>query len=59
LILEIRNAELLQDAEEGLSAQRLLELVAMPVLGNFDLEHIGRIHMYIFQDIYDSSAETP
>lgn len=54
---DVRDAELLQDAEEGLSAQRLLELVALPVLGNFDLEHLGRIHKYIFQDIYEFAGE--
>lgn len=54
---DIKNAGLLQDAEQVLSSQRLLELVAIPVLGNFDLEHLKKIHKYIFQDIYEFAGE--
>ncbi|MHB9094343.1 MAG: Fic/DOC family protein [Eubacteriales bacterium] len=50
--LDIRDDSLLKEAEALYSAQRLLELAAEPVTGKFDLQHLQRIHHYIFQDIY-------
>jgi len=51
--LNIRDEELLKEAETLYTAQRLLELQAKPILFNFDLENLKIIHHYIFQDIYE------
>lgn len=50
--LDIKDDGLLKEAEALYSAQRLLELAVEPVSGNFDLQHLQRIHYHIFQDIY-------
>lgn len=50
--LGIRSESLLKEADALYSAQRLLELVADPISGNFDLTHLKNIHFHIFQDIY-------
>jgi cell filamentation protein len=50
--LDIRDSERLHEAERRLSALRLLELVDNPVKGKFDLQHLAKIHGYLFQDIY-------
>lgn len=50
--LDIRDSDLLAEADTEFSAQRLLELGAHPVKGMFTLSHIQNIHKYIFQDIY-------
>lgn len=50
--LDIRDAELLSEADTEYSAQRLLELDMQPINGKFTLNHLKNIHKYIFQDIY-------
>jgi cell filamentation protein len=50
--LDIKDEDLLKEAEALYSAQRLLELAAEPIEGNLDLKHLQNIHQYIFQDIY-------
>lgn len=50
--LDIRDNNLLREADAAFSAQRLVELQAQPITGNFDLEHLKDIHRYIFKDIY-------
>lgn len=50
--LEIQNEIHLKEAETLFSAQRLLELTAKPILGDFALDHLKSIHHHIFQDIY-------
>jgi cell filamentation protein len=51
--LAIKNAAILFDVERKLTGIRLLELQDSPILGNFDLIHMQKIHRFIFQDIYD------
>jgi cell filamentation protein len=50
--LDIKDARLLKEAESLYSAQRLLELAVKPLTGNFDLQHLQKIHHHIFQDIF-------
>lgn len=47
----------LKRAEEALTANRIQELVAHPVEGAFDYEHMKAIHRHIFQDVYDWAGE--
>jgi cell filamentation protein len=55
--LDIKDEDLLEEAEGLYSAQRLLELEASPIKGAFDFDHIKRIHHYIFQDIFPFAGE--
>jgi cell filamentation protein len=55
--LEIKDKELLEEADSLYSAQRLLELQAEPIKGDFDLQHLKEIHYYIFQDLYDFAGK--
>jgi len=50
--LDIKDEKLLEKADSLYSAQRLLELQAEPISGNFNLEYLKEIHYYIFQDLY-------
>ena len=56
--LNLKNEELLTEAELLFTTQRLLELQATPVLGSYDLDHLKKIHYYIFQDIYTFAGKT-
>jgi cell filamentation protein len=40
-----------------MSTARLGELRLQPIKGNFDLEHLKRIHQYIFQDVYPFAGQ--
>ena len=51
--LGIRDLDRLQMIERRLTMIRLAELIKHPIKGNFDLEHLQKIHYYIFQDIYE------
>ncbi|WP_408956133.1 Fic/DOC family protein [Natroniella sp. ANB-PHB2] len=55
--LNIKDKELLEEADSLYSAQRLLELQAEPIPGDFDLEHLKKIHYYIFQDLYEFAGK--
>ena len=50
--LDIHDKEQLLAAEVRLAAIRLYQLQEQPVHGNFDLNHLCRIHGHIFQDLY-------
>jgi cell filamentation protein len=51
--LDIKDEKLLKEADSLYSAQRLLELQDQPVSGNYDLNHLKKIHYYIFRDLYE------
>jgi cell filamentation protein len=51
--LNIQNAKELFFAERDLTLIRLQELQNNPIRGNFDFDHLKRIHHYIFQDLYE------
>ena len=57
---DIDNAEVLQDLESKLSAERLFELESGLVrLGpTFDRAHLEAIHKHIFQDVYPWAGRT-
>jgi cell filamentation protein len=50
---EIINAEDLDAYEGELSTLRSIEILENPVAGQFDLAHLQRIHLALFQDVYD------
>lgn len=56
--LNIKDPELLEKMERGITAQKLLELQEKPISGNFDYQHLSKIHKYIFKDIYDWAGTT-
>lgn len=43
--------------EADATAIRLLELIAHPIEGSFDLTHLKAIHRHLFQDVYDWAGE--
>lgn len=50
---EITNAEDLDAFEGELSTLRSIEILENPIAGQFDLAHLQRIHLALFQDVYD------
>lgn len=55
--LDIRDKDLLSEAEAEYTAQRLLELDLRPLNGKFTSSHLMNIHKFIFQDIYPFSGK--
>lgn len=51
----IKDGKLLVEVEADLMTNKLTELIDNPVDGIFDIDHISRIHEYIFQDLYPFS----
>ena len=51
--LNIKDSNVLFEAEKELTYIRLLELQTNPIKGSFDYNHLKAIHQYIFQDIYE------
>ncbi len=50
--LGIKDEEDLFNAERELVSLRLAELNEKPIKGSFDLNHLRKIHAYLFQDVY-------
>lgn len=50
---EITNAEDLDAYEGEISTLRSIEILENPIAGQFDLAHLQRIHLALFQDVYD------
>jgi len=50
---EITTAEDLDAYEGELSTLRSIEILENPTAGQFDLAHLQRIHLALFQDVYD------
>ncbi|MDD2971710.1 MAG: Fic family protein [Lachnospiraceae bacterium] len=50
--LDIRELELLHEAERDYSAVRQAELLMQGVTGDFSFQHLCAIHRQLFQDIY-------
>lgn len=55
--LNIRDSEILLEAERKLTMLRISDLIDNPIKGEFDLKHLQIIHKYIFQDIYAWAGE--
>ena len=54
---EITNAEDLDTFEGELSTLRSIEILENSKAGQFDLAHLQRIHLALFQDVYDWSGK--
>ncbi|ERI11360.1 toxin-antitoxin system, toxin component, Fic domain protein [Aneurinibacillus aneurinilyticus ATCC 12856] len=54
----IRNEKKLSDLEKMSTLIRDAELVETPIKGLFDLNHLQKIHRYLFRDIYDFAGKT-
>lgn len=56
-LLNIKNSEMLDEAEAGYVAFRLKEIVMNPLLGRYDYRHLLQMHKYIFQDMYEWAGQ--
>lgn len=50
--LGITDAEKLEEKEKLISLEKLTYLKLFPIKGNFDAEHLKKIHKFLFEDIY-------
>ena len=55
--LDIRTQDGLNDAEADYVVYRLKELAMNPLPGEYNTEHLLRMHHYIFQDLYEWEGE--
>lgn len=51
------NPAKLRQIEEAATAVRIGELLANPVAGRFDYDHMKAIHGYVFQDVYEWAGQ--
>lgn len=51
--LNITNQAELSDAERAITSIKTSQAIINPITGNFDFEHLKRIHKFLFEDIYD------
>lgn len=56
--LNIRELELLHEAERDYSSVRQAELARKGVTGDFSMKHLCSIHKHLFQDIYSWAGKT-
>lgn len=56
--LNIKDGNMLFQAEMRLTFIRLKELEQKPIQGKFDFNHLKKIHKFIFQDIYSWAGKT-
>lgn len=54
---DIRDIDVLHEAEREYSMVRYAELEKRGVTGRFDLNHLRAIHKYLFQDVYEWAGE--
>ena len=50
--LDIKDPKKLETYEAKITAAKLLALRHKGIIGNFDIEHLNKIHSYLFEDIY-------
>ncbi len=55
--MNIRDGEKLSDAERSISLVRMIELEEHPIKGNYDLDHLKRIHKALFGDIFEWAGQ--
>lgn len=55
--LEIINYGELKEIEKNITTKKLIELYLSPIEGDFNAEHLCKIHKYIFDDIYDFAGK--
>ena len=51
------DPQILSQYERLFTGARLVDLIKKPLEGNFDLNHLKKIHHYIFQDVYPWAGE--
>ena len=51
--LNITNQDELEAAERAITAVKTSQASVKHIKGNFDFEHLKRIHKFLFEDIYD------
>lgn len=55
--LGIKNLDELVTAEREITSLKIAMAKAEPIKGNFDFEHLKRIHKFVFEDIYTWAGE--
>lgn len=55
--LGAKTTEELENKERDITAFRIAQLKSRPAQGNFDLEHLQKIHYFVFSPIYDWAGE--
>ena len=50
--LGIENKDRLSEAERRITSIRIFEISQTPIRGDFDLNHLQKIHKFIFHDVY-------
>ena len=53
----ITDTQALNEAEAAISEVAFAELIANPIEPTFNLEHLCRIHHYLFRDIYEWAGQ--
>lgn len=56
--LDITDGDRLRKLEYAVANARLRELKAKPIEGNFDLDHLKKIHAHLLKDIYAWAGKT-
>ncbi len=53
----VMDNEKLNTIEAEYTSTRLKEIIENPIKGNFDFDHLCRMHYYTFQDLYDWAGQ--
>ncbi len=56
-LLDIRDRQLLNDAESDFLSFRLREIAATHLPGEYDYRHLLCMHQYLFQDLYEWAGQ--
>lgn len=54
---DIRDSEMANAVEYKFASVRELELAVSPIEGNFDFDHLQKIHGHVFQDMYEWAGQ--
>lgn len=55
--LDIHDEKILQKFEAKITAAKLLSIRRKGIIGNFDIEHLKKIHTYLFEDVYPFAGQ--
>ncbi|WP_308201654.1 Fic/DOC family protein [Bacillus thuringiensis] len=53
----IKDQAELEELEKLITTAKIAELEIKPIQGNFDLDHLKKIHKHIFEDIYEFAGQ--
>ncbi|WP_324655060.1 Fic/DOC family protein [Bacillus paranthracis] len=53
----IKDQAELEELEKLITTAKIAELEIKPIPGNFDLDHLKKIHKHIFEDIYEFAGQ--